>query len=57
MSDDTLKRQDEGGMSDLPPVFSADYNGGYGLVPCVRHPDTPAVDCVICEPVDYEEKE
>lgn len=52
MSEETLRRQDRGGMSGLPPV-DPESNGGYGLVPCPDHPDTAAVDCVVCEPVDY----
>ena len=50
---ETIRRQDRGGMSGLPSV-RMEENGGYGLVPCPEHPDTAAVDCVICEPVDCE---
>jgi hypothetical protein len=54
MSEETLRRQDRGGMSGLPRVFPDGpmTNGGLGLVPCPEHPDTPAVDCMICEPVE-----
>jgi len=57
MSEETLRRQDRGGMSGLPPVFpdGESTNGGFGLVPCPEHPDTAAVDCIICEPLDEED--
>lgn len=49
MSEETLRRQDRGGMLGIM-VWDEQY-GDY-LVACPDHPDTPAVDCVICEPVE-----
>lgn len=56
MSEETIRRQDRGGRSGLPHVFpdGEETNGGWGLTPCPDHPDTAAVDCIICEPVDSE---
>jgi hypothetical protein len=54
MSDETLKRQDRGGMSGLPQVWD-EWNGGFGLVPCPDHPETAAVDCVVCEPIEDDQ--
>jgi hypothetical protein len=47
---ETIRRQDRGGMSGLPSVWS-EFDGRY-LVPCPDHPTVPAVDCEECEPVD-----
>jgi hypothetical protein len=56
MSEETIRRQDRGGMSGLPQV-DPESNGGYGLVPCPDHPGTAAVDCEICEPLNSAEED
>lgn len=53
LDSETIRRQDRGGMSGLPDVWS-EADGRY-LVPCPDHPTVPAVDCEECEPVDSAE--
>jgi hypothetical protein len=49
---DCIARQDAGG--ELPFQVWSEFDQRY-LNPCPDHVDTPAVDCEICEPVDYAE--
>lgn len=51
MSEATIRRQDRGAMLNIS-VWDEEY-GDY-LASCPAHPETPAVDCVICEPVNSE---
>lgn len=54
MSEETIRRQDRGGMLGIE-VWSEE-DGRY-LVACPEHPDTPAVDCLVCEPVNSAEED
>lgn len=49
MSEETLRRQDAGG--ELPFQVWSEDDQCY-LNPCPIHVDTPAVDCLVCEPVE-----
>lgn len=52
MSWKTIARQDAGG--ELPFQVWSEIDRRY-LNPCPVHVDTPAVDCLICEPLDEED--
>lgn len=46
---ETIRRQDRAGMmpGNEPRMFDGEL-----LVPCPEHPESSAVDCIVCEPVD-----
>jgi len=49
MSWETIRRQERGAERGV--FVWSEFDGRY-LAACPDHPDTPAVDCLICEPLE-----
>lgn len=51
MSEETIRRQERG--AELGIFVWSEFDRRY-LAACPDHVDTPAVDCLICEPLEDE---